>query len=262
MINFKDFAQHLSVTNKGFCMEAPSMVKTREMVDNLVHILFPLKDECKLDEDDIQIELSLETFLDDLEMEKAQKAAAKTQAQRTAAFGLELEARVVDPQLLERVAQRAGVFLAVDADARLPSDYFSRLPRQRVAAVSWPYCHGPGDTPAETDACERYELHLHHYVLGLAWAGSPYAFHTLGSCISVHVEHYAQVGGVPRRNGAEDFYLLNKLAKTGAVRQAVEDEHQRRRQSVRFRARVDPGDSLHVAQLEFDHLRHGGAGQP
>lgn len=57
MIDFKDFAKHLSVTNKGFCMEAPSMLKTREMVDNLVHILFPLKDECRLDEDDIQIEL-------------------------------------------------------------------------------------------------------------------------------------------------------------------------------------------------------------
>ncbi len=107
-----------------------------------------------------------------------------------------------------------------DADACLPPDYFSRLPRQRAAAISWPYCHGGGDTPAETDACERYELRLHHYVLGLDWAGSPYAFHTIGSCISVHGEHYAQVGGVPRRNGAEDFYLLNKLAKTGNIHRA------------------------------------------
>jgi serine O-acetyltransferase len=57
MIDFKTFASHLSTTNKGFCMEAPSMIKTREMVDSLIHILFPLKDECRLEEDDIQIEL-------------------------------------------------------------------------------------------------------------------------------------------------------------------------------------------------------------
>jgi hypothetical protein len=74
-----------------------------------------------------------------------------------------------------------------------------------------------GPTPEQTQACHRYELRLHHYVFGLAWAGSPYAFHTLGSCISIHAQHYAQVGGFPRRNGAEDFYLLNKLAKTGDI---------------------------------------------
>ena len=104
-----------------------------------------------------------------------------------------------------------------DADAQLPADYFSRLQGQHHAAICWPYCHGEGDTPEQTLACQRYELRLHHYVLGLAWAGSPYAFHTLGSCISVHAEHYAKVGGFPRRNGAEDFYLLNKLAKTGSI---------------------------------------------
>ena len=112
---------------------------------------------------------------------------------------------------------------STDADARLPTDYFSRLPSQRHAAICWPYCHGDSDTQEQTLACQRYELRLHHYVLGLAWAGSPYAFHTLGSCISVHAEHYAQVGGFPRRNGAEDFYLLNKLAKTGPVLSASGD---------------------------------------
>ena len=32
-----------------------------------------------------------------------------------------------------------------------------------------------------------------------------------------HFKHYAQVRGFPKRAGAEDFYLLNKLAKTGRV---------------------------------------------
>ena len=66
-------------------------------------------------------------------------------------------------------------------------------------------------------ATALYELRLHHYVLGLEYAGSPYAYHTLGSCLAVKADAYAQVRGFPKRAGAEDFYLLNKLAKLGAM---------------------------------------------
>ncbi len=66
-------------------------------------------------------------------------------------------------------------------------------------------------------ATALYELRLHHYVRGLEYAGSPYAFHTLGSCLAVSFEGYAQVRGFPKRSGGEDFHLLNKLAKTGPV---------------------------------------------
>lgn len=108
---------------------------------------------------------------------------------------------------------------STDADATLPADYFQRLAAvsEDHAAVCWPFLHRPMGNPRLDDACARYELRLHHYVLGLEYAGSPYAFHTLGSCISIHAEHYAMVGGFPRRNAAEDFYLLNKLAKTGPI---------------------------------------------
>src|SRR6056297_65802 len=57
MSDLKDFSKHLSSMNKGFCMEAPSMVKTHQFVDNLVHILFPIKLNCKVDEDEIRFEL-------------------------------------------------------------------------------------------------------------------------------------------------------------------------------------------------------------
>lgn len=109
-----------------------------------------------------------------------------------------------------------------DADARLPADYFTRFASDhRAAAICWPYYHRGGTDAATESACHRYELRLHHYVLGLRWAGSPYAFHTLGSSLSAHAEHYAQVGGFPKRNGAEDFYLLNKIAKTGSLTRAT-----------------------------------------
>jgi hypothetical protein len=104
-----------------------------------------------------------------------------------------------------------------DADAQLPGDYFLRLQDKAAVAVCLPFWHAPGPNPRCNRATALYELRLHHYVLGLEYAGSPYAWHSLGSCLAVRAEAYAQVRGFPRRAGGEDFYLLNKLAKVGAV---------------------------------------------
>jgi len=106
-----------------------------------------------------------------------------------------------------------------DADARLPSNYFSRLEQcnKATAAAVYPFAHIPGDSDEINRATALYELRLHHYVLGLQYAESPYAYHTLGSCIAVRCLRYAQVRGYPKRSGGEDFYLLNKLAKLAPV---------------------------------------------
>jgi hypothetical protein len=108
---------------------------------------------------------------------------------------------------------------STDADAVLPQDYFQQLDsgnQQAVAAV-YPFRHIPGADHNCDEATALYELRLHHYVLGLEYAGSPYAYHTLGSCLAVKAGAYAQVRGFGKRAGGEDFYLLNKLAKLGAV---------------------------------------------
>ena len=55
--------------------------------------------------DQIEIELALQPLLDDLEMQQAEKAAAEAEAQRRRGLGLVLEARVVEAQLGEAVAQ-------------------------------------------------------------------------------------------------------------------------------------------------------------
>ena len=57
-------------------------------------------------------------------------------------------------------------------------------------------------------------------MLGLRHAGSPYAYHSIGSCIAVVPRHYAAVRGVPKLRAGEDFYLLNKLAKVGRIQNA------------------------------------------
>ncbi|RLA49001.1 MAG: hypothetical protein DRR04_03485 [Gammaproteobacteria bacterium] len=108
---------------------------------------------------------------------------------------------------------------STDADALPPQDYFQQLERcnQQAVAAVYPFRHVRGDEQNRTEATALYELRLHHYVLGLEYAGSPYAYHTLGSCLAVKASAYAQVRGFPKRAGGEDFYLLNKLAKLGPV---------------------------------------------
>lgn len=108
---------------------------------------------------------------------------------------------------------------STDADATLPRDYFDQLETvpNEAAAACYPFRHVAGNEEACDAATSLYELRLHHYVLGLEYAGSPYAFHTLGSCLAVAFDAYAAVRGFPKRAGGEDFYLLNKLAKTGPV---------------------------------------------
>jgi hypothetical protein len=105
-----------------------------------------------------------------------------------------------------------------DADATLTGNYFQAAEQQLGAvAITHPFLHSLPKDRRLALATYLYELRLHYYVLGLQQARSPYAFHTLGSCISVDGPSYAAVRGFPRRNAAEDFYLLNKVAKLGEV---------------------------------------------
>ncbi len=129
-----------------------------------------------------------------------------------------------------------------DADVRLPGDYFG-YSSTRVGSLLFPYRHQasaflpqrcvvkPNPTAIQTQMivsqrtanrtlAERatiYEIHLRYYVDRLRYAGSPYAFHTIGSTMAIHAEVYAKVRGVPKRNAAEDFHLLNKAAKVAPV---------------------------------------------
>lgn len=105
-----------------------------------------------------------------------------------------------------------------DADALLPEDYFRRLEENDdYSTAVYPFVHIPGSSTEINRATALYEIRLHQYVLGLSYAQSPYAYHTLGSCIAVKGLHYAKVRGYPKRSGGEDFYLLNKLAKVGSI---------------------------------------------
>jgi len=103
-----------------------------------------------------------------------------------------------------------------DADVCLPHDYFDIAKPERGDAVAlYPFRHVA--EAGYEQAMALYDVSLRYYVQQLASANSPYAFHTIGSLIVVTPTAYAQVRGVPKRSGAEDFYFLNKLAKVGRV---------------------------------------------
>lgn len=111
-----------------------------------------------------------------------------------------------------------------DADVQVPHDYFFRHETlvkdlgQNIAACIFPFEHLPTiGQPHLGDGLMVYELFLREYEGGLAQAKSPFAFQTIGSLLLINLEKYAAVRGFPRRQAAEDFYLLNKLAKLGSI---------------------------------------------
>lgn len=103
-----------------------------------------------------------------------------------------------------------------DGDALVPPDYFD-LDSSSSAARLHLFRHLPCGENSIDAATELYEKWLRYYVLGLRHAGSPYAFQTVGSLLSVSYRAYATVRGFPQKEAGEDFYLLNKLAKVGKI---------------------------------------------
>jgi hypothetical protein len=118
---------------------------------------------------------------------------------------------------------RPPILISLDADTLCRSDYLpsiiSHFQEKTAHGAVIPFCHQPGPNPEEDRAIRRYELFLRTYVLGLERAGSPYAFHTVGSAMACTAEGYAQMGGMSQRGAGEDFYFLQQLAKTGGVSQ-------------------------------------------
>lgn len=112
---------------------------------------------------------------------------------------------------------------STDADVAWPKDYLGLLPNQfdHVSALLYPFRHGPVNVqdPDYSEAAAIYDCWLRYYVNGLSWAQCPWAFHTIGSTMVINLQHYAINRGFPKKDAAEDFYLLNKLAKTGNVAQ-------------------------------------------
>jgi len=113
------------------------------------------------------------------------------------------------------------ILVALDADTLVQPDYLSALIEHfrstSAGGAVLDFCHQEGKTLQEREAIRCYELFLRAYVLGLSRAGSPYAFHTIGSAMACTAAAYAGMGGMNTRQAAEDFYFLQHLKKTSGI---------------------------------------------
>ncbi len=114
-----------------------------------------------------------------------------------------------------------GVIVSLDADCTVSSDYLIEL-YERLYITDYQACSVYFEHPLEGDmtadvykAIIQYELHLRYYYRSLKYSGYPWVFHTLGSAIAVKASHYARAGGMSKRQGAEDFYFIQKLVPAG-----------------------------------------------
>jgi hypothetical protein len=170
-------------------------------------------------------------------------------------------ARKIGSDIILAVAAREGIELpfvfSTDADVTLPSDYFERAERTlkgaAASALLYPFEHvqtGNGYHDVSVfEATLLYELSLRYHVLGLSWARSTYAYHSVGSTIAAHIESYTQVRGFPKRAAGEDFYLLDKLGKVLPIEQLTGASIQIR---ARRSLRVPFGTGPRVEQLLTD----------
>ncbi len=59
----KAFATRLSEFSTTYCADVPSMVRTHEFVDDLIHTLFPIRRRCVIDADELLLEMERCTIL-------------------------------------------------------------------------------------------------------------------------------------------------------------------------------------------------------
>jgi len=113
------------------------------------------------------------------------------------------------------------ILISLDADTLVDANYlaaiFTHFEERTCGGAVIPFRHQPGQTERQEKAIRTYELYLRSYLLGLHLAGSPYAYHTIGSALACRASAYVAAGGMNRRSAAEDFYFLQQLAKVAGV---------------------------------------------
>ena len=113
-----------------------------------------------------------------------------------------------------------SVIFSLDADTVVEKEYFVKVLPEALkgGAVSIGFSHQQAADREHQQAIDRYEAYLLRYVEKLRYAGSPYAFASIGSAFAVRCDAYVRSGGMKVRDAGEDFYFLQAVAKVGGVR--------------------------------------------
>jgi len=116
-----------------------------------------------------------------------------------------------------------GVLVQLDADTLVDKNYLHAITTAFCVtdcqAAVIPYRHQTPESANQRSAINHYELYMRCHTLGLRWAQSPYAYHSIGSTIACRKQAYRKAGGMNCRSAGEDFYFLQQLAKTSGVSQ-------------------------------------------
>ncbi|MFI5236413.1 MAG: glycosyltransferase [Ignavibacteriales bacterium] len=109
------------------------------------------------------------------------------------------------------------IIVSLDADCIVDKNYLSAIHSSfnelNLSAATLEFEHNLSEEGINKSAILSYEIYLRHYVCGLLFAGSSYSFHSIGSIMAFDHEAYIKLGGMNKRQAAEDFYFLQKLTK-------------------------------------------------
>jgi len=125
---------------------------------------------------------------------------------------------------MDRIVKQAAeddLIVSMDADTAYPENYLSSvrdslLNNPGFHGISIPYYHQLAHDNTDR-LILRYEIYMRHYLLNMMRIKNPYAFTALGSALAVPVWAYKKTGGMTPVKSGEDFYFLQKLAKTGKI---------------------------------------------
>lgn len=137
--------------------------------------------------------------------------------EKKAGVGLARKIGMDESVRIFRKADHDGVIICYDADCRCDENYLIEIEQayqdhETNAGVVF-YEHQLNRVNHE--AILNYELYLRYYIDAIRFTGFPYAYQTLGSCITVRCSQYEKVGGMNTRKAGEDFYFLNKTIPLG-----------------------------------------------
>ncbi len=114
------------------------------------------------------------------------------------------------------------LIVSLDADTILSEDYLKEVLKAfnanpSVYAIASPYYHHLSGSDNLDRLLLRYECYMRHYLINLLKINNPYAFTALGSAMAFPLWAYKRVGGITPLQAGEDFYLMQKFAKTGRI---------------------------------------------
>ncbi|MBL0224231.1 MAG: hypothetical protein IPQ16_01215 [Geobacteraceae bacterium] len=139
--------------------------------------------------------------------------------------GVGLARRIGMDLALSRLDISGGdpLLVCLDGDTTVRPDYLPAIAEHfrhcLAGAAAIPYEHQRGSSAQTGRLIARYELFLRGYILGLELAGSPYAFHSVGSAMACRASAYCKIGGMNNRMAGEDFYFMQQLSRTVGVEQ-------------------------------------------